>query len=311
MFDILEPWGHHRPRPADPRLRAAAPGHGSLRRFRLGRTAAFGGALALAVLLASTAVSNAQSQSPAPIVQSPPPDSAPAPSATQPVAPSTSTGSTAGKLTVPANTRIPLELRSTINTRTAQPGQSVYCTTVYPVVVENRIILPVGTYVKGKVTEVKRPGRVKGKAELAVTFDEITLPNGVTKSLRNASLSGYGGSGNEGFNSKEGKIQGEGTKGKDAETVAVSGAEGAGIGSIAGISSHHSGLGAGVGGAGGALGGLVYVLASRGKEVVLPAGTTLEVTLAIPLTYDEDDLASPASDSSGPDLGRRDPGPGL
>jgi hypothetical protein len=45
--------------------------------------------------------------------------------------------------------------------------------------------------------------------------------------------------------------------------------------------------------------------------VVLPAGTNLEVSLAIPLTYDEDDLQPAASDSAGPDLGRRDPGPGI
>ncbi len=281
--------------------------------------------LTLTILLGAAALCDAQSpapaqppagtpvQTPAPVVQSPPDTSATENAAAQASAAAASTPSApadSGKVIVPANTTIPLELHNTINTRTAQPGQTIYCTTIYPVVVKNRIVIPVGTYVKGKLTEVKRPGRVKGKAELAVAFDEITLPNGVTKSLRNASLSGYGGSGNEGFNSKEGKIQGEGTKAKDAEAVAISGAEGAGVGSVAGISSHHTGLGAGVGGATGALGGLVYVLASRGKDVVLPAGTNLEVSLAVPLAYDEDDLA-PSSDSSGPDLGRRDPGPGL
>jgi hypothetical protein len=250
-----------------------------------------------------------QAQTPAPVVEAPPSD-ATAPSVAAPVPASAPADSSAGKVIVPANTTVPLELRNTINTRTAQVGQTVYCTTLYPVVVKNRIVIPVGSYVKGRLTEVKRPGRVKGKAELAVVFQEITLPNGVTKSLRNASLSGYGGSGNEGFNSKEGKIQGEGTKAKDAETVAITGAEGAGIGSIAGISAGHSGAGAAAGGMGGALGGLIYVLASRGKEVVLPAGTSLELTLAIPLTYDEDDL-QPSSEPSGPDLGRRDPGPGY
>lgn len=257
------------------------------------------------------AISVAQSQPPAPVEQVPPPDST-AKSATTPVPASTSlTESAAGKLIVPANTTIALELRNTINSRTAQPGQSVYCTTIYPVVVNNRIVIPVGSYAKGKLTEVKRPGRVKGKAELALVFSEITLPNGVTKSLRSPSLSGYGDSSNQGFSSKEGKIEGEGTKGKDAETVAVSGAEGAGIGAVAGISGRHTGLGAGVGGVAGALGGLVYVLASRGKDVVVPAGTNLEVSLGFPLTYDEDELAPPASGSPGPDLGRRDPGPGL
>lgn len=262
-------------------------------------------------LAGGVVVSVAQSQAPAPVVQVPSPETA-APSATAPLQASTQAAdANAGKVIVPPNTAIALELRNTINSRTAQPGQTVYCTTIYPVVVKNRIVIPVGSYAKGKLTEVKRPGRVKGKAELAVVFDEITLPNGVTKSLRSASLSGYGDSSNQGFSSKEGKIQGESTKGKDAETVAISGAEGAGIGSIAGISSRHSGLGAGVGGAAGALGGLVYVLASRGKDVVVPAGTNLEISLGFPLTYDEDELQPASSDSPGPDLGRRDPGPGL
>ena len=263
----------------------------------------------LALAMSGGAVSVAQSQAPAPVVQVPPPQSTPPSAAVPPAAPAAD--STAGKVIVPPDTTIALELRNTINSRTAQPGQTVYCVTVYPVVVKNRIVIPVGSYAKGKLTEVKRPGRVKGKAELAVVFTEITLPNGVTKSLRNSSLSGYGDSSNQGFSSKEGKIEGEGTKGKDAETVAISGAEGAGIGSVAGISSHHTGVGAGVGGIAGALGGMVYVLASRGKDVVVPAGTNLEVSLGIPLTYDEDELAPSPSDSSGPDLGRRDPGPGL
>ncbi len=267
-------------------------------------------------IAAGGVISVAQSQPPAPVVQVPAPDStaqsATAPAPAPPAAATDSTaGATAGKVIVPASTTIALELRNTINSRTAQPGQTVYCTTIYPVVVKNRIVIPVGSYAKGKLTEVKRPGHVKGKAELAVVFTEITLPNGVTKSLRDSSLSGYGDGSNQGFSSKEGKIEGEGTKGKDAETVAISGAEGAGIGSVAGISSHHSGLGAGVGGIAGALGGMVYVLASRGKDVVVPAGTNFEVSLGFPLTYDEDDLQSPSSDSPGPDLGRRDPGPGL
>jgi len=266
-------------------------------------------ALTLTALLTAAIICSGQTQVAAPVVQVPP-DDATAKSTTTSLAASAPADSTAGKVIVPANTTLPLELRNTINTRTAQVGQTIYCTTIYPVVVKNRIVIPVGSYVKGKLTEVKRPGRVKGKAELAVVFNEITLPNGVTKSLRNASLSGYGGSGNEGFNSKEGKIQGEGTKAKDAETVAITSAEGAGIGSVAGISTGHSGEGAAAGGMGGALGGLIYVLASRGKDVVLPAGTNLEVTLAIPLTYDEDDL-QPSRESSGPDLGRRDPGPGI
>ena len=243
-----------------------------------------------------------QSPPAAPVpARTPPPPSAAGPPATGPAP---------GQLVVPANTTIPLQLRSTLNSRTAYAGQAIYCETIYPIAVNNRIVLPVGTYVKGKVTAVTRPGHVKGKAQLGLRFDEITLPNGVTRPLR-ATLSSFGGSGNEGFDPKEGKIQGESSKGKDAEVIAVTGAQGAGIGAVASISSGHSGVGAGVGGAAGALGGLVYVLATRGKEVVLPQGTNLELELAAPLTYYADEIESPSTGSSGPALGHRDPGPGL
>jgi len=217
---------------------------------------------------------------------------------------------TAGQLVVPANTTIPLELRNQVTSRTAYVGQAVYCDTIYPITVNNRVILPVGTYVKGEVTQVKRPGRVKGRAELGLRFDEITLPNGVTKPLR-ATLSGFGGQGNEGFSGKEGKIEGESSKGKDAETIAIPAGEGAGIGAIAGVSGHHSGLGAGIGGAAGAAGGLAAVLLTRGKEVVLPKGTSLELQLSAPLGFYTDEVESPTNSLEGPDLGRRDPGPGL
>lgn len=211
---------------------------------------------------------------------------------------------------VPVNTTIPLELRNTLTSRTAYAGQAVYCTTIYPITVNNRIVIPVGSYVKGLITRVMRPGRVKGKAQIGLRFEEITLPSGVTKPLR-ATLSGFGGNGKEGFSPKEGKIQGESSKGKDAEIVAITAAEGAGIGSVAGISGGHSGVGAGVGGTAGALGGLVYVLATRGKELVIAQGTNFELELAAPLSFYRDEIDSSSAGPSGPALSRRDPGPGL
>ena len=275
--------------------------------------------LVLLSLLASALACAGQSaspqakvQNPAPVVQAPPaPPSNPVSSGTTPATPAASaTSAVSGTVVVPSNTTIPLELRSALNSRTAYAGQAIYCDTIYPIVVSNRVVIPVGSYVKGRVTQVTRPGRVKGKAQLGLRFDEITLPNGVTRALR-ATLSGFGGSGNEGFKPNEGKIQGESSKGKDAEVIAVSGAEGAGIGSVAGISGGHSGVGAGVGGAAGALGGLVYVLATRGKEIVLPRGTNLELQLAVPLSYYSDEIETTITGPGGPALGRRDPGPGI
>lgn len=181
------------------------------------------------------------------------------------------------KVIVPAETNIPVILRNQISTRSAYVGQSVYCETIFPITVDNQIVIPVGTYVKGSVTQVVRPGRIKGKARLGIRFDSLIFPNGETLSLRSA-LSAAGTSGKEGFDRKEGRIKGEGTKGRDAQIIAITGAQGAIIGAIAG-----RGKGVAIGGGAGAAAGLASVLLSRGKDLVLRRGTDLELVLLVPV----------------------------
>jgi len=210
------------------------------------------------------------------------------------------------EITVPADTMIPLALANTLNSRTAYVGQGVYCETIYPITVGNRIVIPVGSYVKGAITQVVRPGRVKGKAQMGIRFDSLTLPSGTTRTLR-ATLSAYAGNSEQGFKRDEGKIEGESTKGKDAGDVATSGTQGAIIGAVAG----RSAKGAGIGAAAGGLGGLILVLATRGKEIILPSGTNLELQLTSPLTFQRHEVQPPGRYNEGPALPRRDYGPGA
>jgi type IV secretion system protein VirB10 len=201
-------------------------------------------------------------------------------------APSTPTGTTQ---MVPADTTIPLRLMNTINSRTAQPGQGLYCETIFPVTVGNRIVIPRGSSVKGSVTQVVRPGRGKGKAQIGIRFDTLILPSGMTLPLR-ATLSGFGGTGREEFQPKESKIEGGSSKGNDAGKVAETTITGAEIGTIAGAASGHPLKGLGIGSLVGAGGGLVWIKASRGKEIILPSGTNLELQLSAPLTFSQDEL---------------------
>ncbi len=53
--------------------------------------------------------------------------------------------------------------------------------TVFPIVLNSHIVIPAGSYVTGTVTGIRKPGRVKGRAEMYVRFDSLTLPNGVTR----------------------------------------------------------------------------------------------------------------------------------
>ncbi len=175
-----------------------------------------------------------------------------------------------------AGTHILLKLISAVNTKTAAVGDRVYLETAVPVFVNGHLILPRGTYVTGTVTEAKEAGRVKGRSALNIRFDSLTLPNGVTRDMRSRP-SAADAEGN--LDRKEGRIQGEGDKAGDARKVGETAGAGAGIGALAGAAAGHIGMGAGIGAAAGAAAGLGRVFSSRGPEVVLQPGTSMELTL--------------------------------
>jgi hypothetical protein len=192
-----------------------------------------------------------------------------------PVAPKPAAAPQAGaseRITVPSGTRVGVVLQNGISTRSAKPGDSVYLQTSFPITQNNRIVIPVGSYLRGELLESKRPGKVKGKGEFRLRLDTLILPNGYTVSLNAAPRSADSG-GKETMDS-EGKVTGGGGKGKDVGTVAQTTAAGAGIGAIA-----HGVKGLGIGAGIGAAAGLAAVLLTRGPEAELPRGSTLDVVL--------------------------------
>ena len=189
-------------------------------------------------------------------------------------------GDAAEQITLPAGTKIPLALKHAITTKSAHEGDAVYAETTFPIVLNDRIIIPAGSYVQGTISNVKRPGRVKGRAEVLVHFNTLILPNGYTLLLPGA-VDNVPGMDNGKMKDKEGTIQGEGTKGRDAARIA----ESAGTGGLIGAAA-DGGKGAAVGGAGGGLIGLAAVLLSRGPDLRLEAGSTMETVLERPITVD-------------------------
>jgi hypothetical protein len=190
----------------------------------------------------------------------------------------------ASVFTVQTGTRIPLGLINSVSTKHSAAGDRIYLETVFPIVIESHIVIPPGSYVTGTVTEVKRPGRVKGRGELYVRFDSLTLPNGVTRDFRSR-LGSIDARGDERLDKKEGEIQSDSNKGGDARTVGEGAASGAGIGAIIGSASGHAGMGAGVGAAAGSAAGLAGVLRTRGPDAVLAKGSTIEMILDHPLVF--------------------------
>ncbi len=213
-----------------------------------------------------------------------------------------------GTFLVPAETIIPMILMNTINTRSAYIGQAIYCESIYPIAVHNHIVIPKGTSIRGTVTEVIRPGHIKGRAQLGMRFDELVLPNGTTRQLR-ASLAGFGSEGDDKFKPNEGQIEGGGSKGKDAGTIARTTIPGAEIGTIVGATKGAPLEGLGVGSAAGAAAGVVWILATRGKEIVLPHGTSLDLRLSLPLDFDREELDPPSNYDAGPTMPRHEYGP--
>jgi type IV secretion system protein VirB10 len=191
--------------------------------------------------------------------------------------------------TVEPGTRIPLSLINSISTKNAAPGDRVYLQTAFPILDRGHIVIPVGSYVEGTVTQAKRPGRVKGRGELYIRFNSLTLPNGVTRDFR-ATLSQLDGMASEELNRGEGKIKSSGDKGGDARTIGQTAAAGASVGSIAGAVAGRPGMGVGLGAAAGAAAGLVGVLLSRGPDAILERGSTVEMVLDRRLSFSDTDL---------------------
>jgi hypothetical protein len=228
--------------------------------------------LALVALVLTSAL-GAFAQQPDGPQASPPPPVAPAPQAG-----GAAVGSGA-PVTVPAGTRFGVVLENGISTRNAKAGDSLYFRTSFPVTENNRIVVPVGSYIRGELVSAKRPGRIKGKGEFRMRLNTLIFPNGYTVDLTAVPRSADSG-GKETMDS-EGKTTGPGGKGSDVGTVATTTATGAGIGAIAG-GGKGAGIGAGIGG----LAGLGAILLTRGPEAELPRGSALDIVLERALTLD-------------------------
>jgi hypothetical protein len=186
---------------------------------------------------------------------------------------------TDSQITVPEGTLICISLNEYLNTKSSQVNDRFYAETVYPVWIQQRQVIPRGSMIRGTVTEVVRPGKVKGKGKLALRIDDILLPNGVNRPLV-AVFQGLHGPGEEKLERKTESVEGGGSGGADVGTVANPAATGAIIGAVTG-----GGKGAGIGAGVGAAAGLATILFSRGSDLVLYPGTRFDLTLRQPLQF--------------------------
>jgi hypothetical protein len=190
---------------------------------------------------------------------------------------------------VRAGTVVPLSLINSISTKHSIAGDRVYLETAFPILSSGRIVIPVGSYVEGTVTEIKKPGRVKGRGELYVRFDCLTLPNGVTRDFRGR-MGAMDGTAPGTVDRNEGKVTAEGNRTGDLKTIGEAAGNAAGAGGVIGGVSGHPGAGVAIGAAAGAAAGLIAVLVSRGPDAILARGTTVEMVLDRQISFNENEL---------------------
>lgn len=269
------------------------------------RSLHFLAASAVAAGLACGIPISAAAQTPYPGTTSQPapaPAQTPSPSSNAPAAESVSAPAPQSPTyTVPAGTKVLLELRSAIDTRSAKPGDGVYLSSTFPVVVGNRVLIPSGVYVQGVVDRVARAGRMHGRAQLDMHFTSMIFPNGTVVEIPGMVDSLPGAEHESVKKDGEGTIEQDPQKGRNAGKVAEATIPtGATIGTIGGIAGGHP-LAGGLGGVGAGLAAMGLVsLFTRGADVHIPQGTQVEMLLQRPLVLEQENLAGVGAPGAAP-----------
>ena len=185
---------------------------------------------------------------------------------------------------IPAGTKIPLLLKQAISTKNAKEGDAVYAETAFPFVANDRVLVPAGTYIQGKIMHTERAGRSKKRAEILIHFTSMIYPSGYTVMLP-GSVENTPGADTNGVKDKEGTIQADKDTEKRVEDAAKGAAVGGTVGSIGGLAA--GGLnGARYGGLAGIAGGVAWALLKHGPEVKLEVGTSIEMEIQRSISVD-------------------------
>ena len=200
--------------------------------------------------------------------------------AVKPASPANPASTNASELIIPAGTKVALALKHAISTKATREGDAVYAETTFPVVAESRVLIPAGTYVQGRISHIKQAGRLNGRAEVLMHFTTLIYPSGYTVLLPGA-VENAPGVDKTKIKDDEGTIRADGQTAEKVGTIAGTAATGTVIGAAT-----HGGTGALIGaGVGGAVGTAIGLL-TRGNDVKMDAGTTLEMVIQRDVTLD-------------------------
>ena len=203
-------------------------------------------------------------------------------------------GATPGQtLTIQSGTRFKASLETPVSTKLSEVGDLLYWTLYEPLRIDQEHVLPRGMELSGRVTFVKRPGRVKGKAQLYALMDGLETHYGTEPIAVSVDAADDIANDEKIRSDEEGKLKANRDIGHDLDKAG----RGAQIGSLGStpIAITTGSLGAAI--AGPVAGAIVGILLTRGKEIRLPVGTVFRMKfveeLAIPASLAEFHPAGP------------------
>ena len=167
-------------------------------------------------------------------------------------------------------------MSETLTTSRNHVGDRFSAVINHAVMLNGQTLIPAGSLVEGRIMQVKRPGRFRGVGRMRMTPDRISLPSGKSYDVSAELVGVYMAEGVR-VGEDEGLLKGPNSRRRDAMGAAVGGTVGAGVGVLTGA------LGTGL--LGGAVVGWVSRLATRGQDLVLPAGTELAFELTRPSRF--------------------------
>jgi hypothetical protein len=187
----------------------------------------------------------------------------------QPMGAPTAGTPASGPVIVPRDSILVVELQSSLSTDASQRGDRFLARVLEPREYE-------GAIVEGRVTRVKRGGKVKGTSELQLSFETIHMPDGPTTGFHAdvVELVDMSRDSNTRVDDEGGVKAGSSTK-DDVTKIGAGAGVGAIIGAIVG-----GGKGAAIGAAIGAGVGTGSVLTKRGQDVRLDRGQRLKIRTA-------------------------------
>ncbi len=184
------------------------------------------------------------------------------------------------QVTIPAGIKFKARLETPISSKISEVGDKIVVTLLEPLPIDSQHALPRGIEMTGQITQVKRAGQVKGKAEVYALINELTTSYG-SEPIAVSVVSADDFVNDEKIRTdEEGKLISNRDLGDDVKKAGA----GAGLGSIATapVAIATENVGAAI--AGPAAGALAGLLLTRGKEIRLAVGTVFRMKFDKPVT---------------------------